>query len=100
MSKKYTPSGYQIINLDFDRLDDGYLPKETEDEKILFQILKTGICPKPILLQEKTTQTTGFPVISYHLLSIQSLLTDFASNTIIVIKWDYEKDKLLVSYEY
>lgn len=101
MSKKYTPSGYQIINIDFDRLDeDSYLPKETEDEKILFQILKTGIVQKPILLHEKTTQTTGFPVISEHLLSIQSLLSDFASNVTIVVKWDSEEDKLLVTYEY
>lgn len=49
MSKKYIPSGYQIINV-FTYDDEGTIKiRESEDKTILKEILKNGI-NKPILL--------------------------------------------------
>ena len=52
MAKKYNPSGYQIINLDLTGKTSGtaFTP-ETEDEKLLYNILVNKKCNKPILLQ-------------------------------------------------
>ena len=53
MSKKYVPSGYQIINLEYPDIVSGTpLEKtpETEDEKILYKILSDGNFSKPILV--------------------------------------------------
>lgn len=51
MSKKYVPSGYQIISLDVtDKTSGTAFTPETEDEKILHQILSSGKIEKPILL--------------------------------------------------
>lgn len=53
MSKKYVPSGYQIIDLDLSAVTqsgDSVTPT-TEDEKILANILNNGTMNKPILLR-------------------------------------------------
>lgn len=53
MSKKYVPSGYQIINLEYPDIVSGTpLEKtpETEDEKILHKILSEDKFNKPILI--------------------------------------------------
>lgn len=67
MSKKYAPSGYQIINLDFsDKTSNvGFVP-ETEDEKLVMDILKNEHYNKPILISLKTpqiTHATGFALL-------------------------------------
>lgn len=51
MAKKYVPSGYQIITIDMTNKTSGtaFTP-ETEDEKILHEILSSGEISKPILL--------------------------------------------------
>lgn len=66
MSKKYVPSGYQIINIDVsDKTSGTPFTPETEDEKLLYSILKSGENKKPILLQIKTSGylMSGFVVI-------------------------------------
>lgn len=52
MGKKYAPSGYQIIEIDVDKVDsDGILLKSTDDAKLLYKLFKTGdYKKKPILL--------------------------------------------------
>ena len=66
MSKKYVPSGYQIINLDVSDKTSGIpFTPETEDEKILHEILSSGKLSKPILLHIITGapyEITGFAV--------------------------------------
>lgn len=57
MAKKYTPSGYTIIEFDSTNRTSGtaFTP-ETEDEKILYKILvsiKDNNYAKPILLHKK-----------------------------------------------
>lgn len=55
MSKKYVPSGYQIINIDVsDKTSGTAFTPETEDEKLLFELL-SGNVKKPILLKIITT---------------------------------------------
>ena len=50
MSKKYVPSGYQIINLNLSAQTSGTaFSVGTDDEKLLCDILNSGI-KKPILL--------------------------------------------------
>ena len=53
MGKKYVPSGYQIIEIDINRLDgNNVLPKETEDEKVLYDLfINKKLYQKPILLR-------------------------------------------------
>lgn len=58
MSKKYSPSGYQIIHLDcVGRTSSTPFTPETEDEKLLLQILKEPLMKdrKPILLYLATS---------------------------------------------
>lgn len=51
MSKKYVPSGYQIINLDLsDKTSGTPFTPETEDEKLLHEILSSIKLSKPILI--------------------------------------------------
>ena len=60
MSKKYSPSGYQIIHLDcVGRTSSTPFTPETEDEKLLLQILKEPLMKdrKPILI--KCIDTSG-----------------------------------------
>ena len=62
MAKKYTPSGYQIINLEVvDNSGFTITPDDNEDSKILFDMmalfLDKGILKKPILLH--LTETTN-----------------------------------------
>ena len=68
MGKKYTPSGYQIINIDVtDKTSGTAFTPETEDEKILHEILSSGEIKKPILLRLfgiSNTVIVGFPVIT------------------------------------
>ena len=55
MGKAITPSGYYIISIDSSHVDDdGYLLEETEDEKVLYELCRTGkILNKPLLLSIK-----------------------------------------------
>lgn len=51
MAKKLTPSGYQIINIDVNGRTSGVgFTPETDDEKILYEIIQSGKMTKPILL--------------------------------------------------
>ena len=53
MAKKYQPSGYQIINLDYPDIESGTTlikTPETEDEKILEEILSSEKIKKPVLI--------------------------------------------------
>lgn len=63
--KKYVPSGYQIINIDLTGKTSGtpFTP-ETEDEKLLHEILSSGELKKPILLDITTSSyhVVGFVV--------------------------------------
>ena len=65
--KKYVPSGYQIINIDTtDKTSGTGFTPETDDEKILYEILSSGkLEPKPILLKIKTSVVSlcGYGVI-------------------------------------
>ena len=65
MAKKYVPSGYQIINLDLTGKTSGtpFTP-ETEDEKLLHQILSSGKIEKPILIH---LITSGYEFHSFGL---------------------------------
>lgn len=58
MGKKYVPSGYQIININvlYDNADQKYYVEESDDEKILKEILQKRTVDeflnvKPILLR-------------------------------------------------
>ena len=66
MSKKYTPSGYQIIVIDTTHVDtDGYLIIDTDDSRRLLEILKTPIeKSKPVFLVDTHTSSkfSGFTV--------------------------------------
>lgn len=68
MGKKYTPSGYQIINIDVSARTSGIpFTPETEDEKLLHEILSSGEIKKPILLNVITSlygTITAFPIIT------------------------------------
>ncbi len=66
MSKKYVPSGYQIIVLDLsDKTSGTAFTPETEDEKILYEILRASKTSKPILLEINTPNIalSGFCVM-------------------------------------
>lgn len=74
MGKKYTPSGYQIISIDVSAKTSGtaFTP-ETEDEKLLHEILSSGEIKKPILLKLfgiADTVLVGFPFIIENKLSL------------------------------
>ena len=66
MAKKYIPSGYQIISIDVSDKSSGtgFTP-ETEDEKILYEILSSSKFTKPILLDIDTGayHYIGFAII-------------------------------------
>ena len=66
MAKKYQPSGYYIINLDLsDKTSGTPFTPETDDEKLLFNILSNAIINKPILLKLVTQNMgtyVGFPL--------------------------------------
>lgn len=56
MGKKYVPSGYQIINITQNDVDDdGYLLLDHEDCKIIFEILLNQKMNKPILMSYQST---------------------------------------------
>ena len=66
MAKKYIPSGYQIISIDVsDKTNGTPFTPETEDEKLLYEILSSDKIKKPILLDFKTSgyHFIGFPNI-------------------------------------
>ena len=76
MSKKYVPNGYQIISIDASGQTSGVgFTPETEDEKLLYQILTSGEIKKPILLHiiDMGDQVwCGFPTIIDGFLSLTS----------------------------
>ena len=103
MGKKYSPSGYQIIEIDLSHVDDnGYLIIDNEDSKILYDILSKPILPsKPILLKDVRLPIMGFPVIVPNSLSLNYLSFSEGSLTTascITINYDDVEDKLLVSF--
>ena len=66
MGKSYKPSGYQIISIDVtDKTSGDTFAPETEDEKILFEILKEQKRNKPVLLSVKnsTSESLGFVLL-------------------------------------
>ena len=74
MGKKYTPSGYQIISIDVsDQTSGTAFTPETEDEKLLHEILSSGEIKKPILLRLfgiTDDVLVGFPLIVDNKLTI------------------------------
>jgi len=94
MAKKYAPSGYQIINIDLSAKTSGtaFLP-ETEDEKLLHEILSSGELKKPILL-DITTE-------NYHLSGVATwgggaiTLIDGHVGSSVSERITYASDKLL-----
>lgn len=80
MSKKYVPSGYQIINIDVsDKTSGTPFDVVTEDEKLLYEILSSGEIKKPILLHIKTT---GFEMCGSAILDIGSKIISLISGDI------------------
>lgn len=79
MSKKYVPSGYQIINLDLSAITTtgGTITPSTEDEKLLLDILskssiqETASNLKPILIHIK--QLGGYDITAFATLSSGAL---------------------------
>ena len=74
MSKKYVPSGYQIINV----VGDSGSFIENEDSKILFEIINNKKFNKPILLTIDLTQDgyyvlSGFATFKNDLVNIGSI---------------------------
>lgn len=75
MAKKYIPSGYQIINLNV-TIDGGVITvKESEDEKILKDLLFVSIITKPILLnivdETNDYKSCGFAVWSDNCIGLE-----------------------------
>ena len=85
MGKKYVPSGYQIINIDFTSSDSEItvIPSEmTEDEKVLYDILNRGLTEtKPILLsireRRMNTRLIGFGVLEDGAINLKSETYNF-----------------------
>ena len=79
MAKKYSPSGYYIINLDLTGKTSGNsFDCETEDEKILYDVLVkvgNGEKDKPVLLYLLTDNITmvGFGVTGGGEITLQDL---------------------------
>lgn len=87
MGKKYIPSGYQIISLDFTDVvkEIPFLPR-TEDEKTLREILfksQGKECIKPILVHIHTQ--TDYDIIQFATLYDGSLVIDCYGATAIRI---------------
>lgn len=70
MSKKYVPSGYQIISIDVsDKTSGTPFSPETEDEKLLYEILLSDEIKKPILLDIKSS---GYHLVGFANIDIRS----------------------------
>ena len=87
MAKKYQPSGYQIIVLDMNnQVSATPFTPQTEDEKILYDLLIDEKNNKPILLDIKTpspyhfigfaTKETDSHMITLHYGSVGGLITE------------------------
>lgn len=76
MSKKYVPSGYQIINLNmYGKTSGTAFSVETEDEKLLLKLISTGdLYKKPVLLEIESANAhiLGFAVIEGDSIYIQT----------------------------
>lgn len=99
MSKKYSPSGYQIIKI---TIPIGYVSgtektAETEDEKLLLKILNepTDKIQKPILLtvfiENDETNMYGFATRYGALLSISTVNETGLTNTFVTIGAESEE---------
>lgn len=104
--KKYVPSGYQIISIDTSRVDDdGNLLEETEDEKVLYEIMRSGkLHRKPILMYAKMgnggAELTGYPVILSNSLTLQQIkLAEGVIDGYTQIILELVDNKILVSVE-
>ena len=103
MSKKYVPSGYQIISIDCSDKTSGtgFVPV-TEDEKLLHQLLsgmgsQNIVIKKPILLDVIDTNTNhwiGIPSIFNGILTLN--YGELGGSSQLVISAD--PDELTVTY--
>ena len=98
--KKYVPSGYQIINIDLTgRISNTAWEPSTEDEKILFDLLKRngkGKIVKPILLYEKSNKISGFPILINELCSLSS---GYAGSQVVLEIFVTVENKLNFTYQ-
>ena len=105
MSKKMTPSGYQIIVIDSSHIDDdNYLIIDNEDAKILKEILSSDKPPKkPILLCDENTTLMGFATYFGKSLSIihgeVELDGDWASCVSLVLELQNDGNILVTENE-
>ena len=99
MGKKYVPSGYQILEIEStDKDNDDILLKNTDDEKLLYELFKSGkILEKPILLRVTASGTPtmcGFPIVS--LSAITLTWTDGVDYDSYSFSYDSENDEITV----
>ena len=106
MSKKYYPSGYQIIDLTDELFDEGDEIQDSllTDAKVLTQVVKNKtILKKPLLLKIKTVEGSfiGFPSVTMNddesACDIVCLLSISANNmSHCILSYDYETDVFTV----
>ena len=104
--KKYVPSGYQIISIDVSRVDDDdNLLEETEDEKVLYELCRSGkLHRKPILMDVKMgvggAHLTGFPIILGNSITVQQIkLEEGSINGYTQVILELVDNKILVTIE-
>ena len=104
--KKYVPSGYQIISIDATRVDDdGNLLEETEDEKVLYEICRSGkLHRKPILMDvhlgSNGLHLTGVPMIVGDRITVQEIqLEEGSISGYTQVILELVDDKILVTVE-
>lgn len=85
MSKKYIPSGYQIITIDSSKTDeDGFLIIDNEDAKSLKELFEKGIM-KPVLLTDTYTKLSGFCLfVTSHSLHLSNIVINEEDSSIDV----------------
>ena len=95
MGKKYTPSGYQIINIDVSERAGNPFTPETIEEKELFAILSKEYImnEKPILL---SIRTSSYEIVGFATLTNNALSLTVAEFVSVVIRLA-DTDKLQVN---
>ena len=103
MAKKYSPSGYYIITIDSSHVDDdGYLIIESEDEKLLYNILSGKVPYKPILLTDTISTLSGFATLNGVTLNLFSIAFDDGDvdgYTVLKFYYHSDDDKIAVTYQ-
>lgn len=104
--KKYVPSGYQILSIDVTRVDENnHLLEETEDEKVLYDLMRNGkLDRKPILLQARHGNSgfvlTGFVIINGVSIQLSDIvLTDGVIDGYTIVKLGWTGEKVVVEVQ-